>query len=146
MLTSRPFKQAKPERKALPFPSPISGGIAAQVGDMVAARPKENPLRSEPYRRLVAMLPCAKCDIADFSQAAHPPPTGKGIKEDDRMCFPLCCTRPGEPGCHWLFDNYKLMPQAEMRVYAYICAIDTRETIEENGMWPDGLPKYEWFE
>ena len=143
MLRSRSFKQAKPERKALPFPSPISGGIAAQVGDEVAARPKENPLRSEPYRRLVAMHPCIFCGVEGFSQAAHPPPTGKGIKEDDRECFPLCCTRVGINGCHTEFDQGRILPREAMRTYAGLWGLMTREAIINDGKWPDNLPRLE---
>ena len=141
MLRRTSFKHpARPERKPMAWPSPISGGRVAVFTELVLASPKEDPIRSEPYRRLVAMLPCANCGIEDQSQAAHPPPTGKGIKEDDRMCFPMCCTRPGTLGCHALFDQYKLMPKASMRKFAADCAADTRDTIEGNGMWPKNLP------
>ena len=133
---------ARPERKPMAWPSPISGGRVAVFTELVLASPKEDPIRSEPYRRLVAMLPCANCGIEDQSQAAHPPPTGKGIKEDDRMCFPLCCTRPDKQGCHALFDQYKLIPKALMRDCAADWAAETRDTIEGNGMWPRGLPIY----
>ena len=102
--------------------------------------PKESPVRHEGYRRLVAMLPCVFCGIVGYSQAAHPPPTGKGIKEDDRECFPLCCTRPGITGCHVEFDQYRLIPKAEMRDTAAYWGGDTREIILLSGRWPDDLP------
>lgn len=108
--------------------------------------PKENAVRSEPYRRLVALLDCAYCGIGDLSQAAHPPPTGKGMKEDDRECIPLCSTRPGAVGCHFLFDQMKLMSRTRMRVWAAAVAADTRELIAGNGMWPKGLPRYKEFD
>ncbi len=105
--------------------------------------PKEAPERSESYRRLVAMLPCVNCGVVGYSQAAHPPPTGKGIKEDDRECFPLCCTRPGITGCHVEFDQYRLIPKADMRATAAYWGADTREIILLSGHWPDDLPLVE---
>lgn len=65
------------------------------------------PVRSEPYRRLVASLSCINCGISGSSQAAHPN-TGKakGRKADDRLCFPLC--HVGANGCHRKFDEYRL--------------------------------------
>ena len=66
MLKSRPFKQAKPERKALPFPSPISGRIAAKVGDGVAARPKPVRKKStkaaeQQHKARLVLLGCMVC-------------------------------------------------------------------------------------
>ena len=64
-------------------------------------RPKSAPWRSEPYRRLVAALPCIRCRIEGYSQAAHAD-YGKGMatKTGDETCYPLCGPRVGEPGCH----------------------------------------------
>lgn len=99
--------------------------------------------RSEPYRRLVAALPCAYCKISGYSQAAHPPPTAKGRKESDEDCFPLCCTRPGVLGCHAEFDQYRLLPASSMREQAKQWAAATRATIRRNGQMPKGLEKKE---
>ncbi len=97
------------------------------------ANPKESaPVRSEPYRRLVAALPCAACRVEGYSQAAHPPPTGKGRKESDMDCFPLCCTRPGIVGCHVEFDQMRLIPRPSMRVQAQIWAAAARTAIKQN--------------
>ncbi len=104
--------------------------------------PKESPVRSEPYRRLVATLPCMSCGVHGYSQAAHPPPTGKGIKEDDRKCFPLCCTRYGNRGCHVEYDQYRLIPQERMRDVAEAWGQRTREYIIGIGAWPKKLPAY----
>lgn len=101
--------------------------------------PKENAVRSEPYRRLVAALPCIKCGIHDYSQAAHPPPTGKGIKTPDTDCFPLCCVRPGNTGCHYLFDQNMMMPRDQMRETARMWAAATRLMILASGKWPKNL-------
>lgn len=105
--------------------------------------PKEQHQRSEPYRRLVAGLPCIHCCIVGYSQAAHPPPTAKGMKEDDRMCFPLCCARPGVNGCHYLYDQNKLMPREAMRIQAGIWAKQVRTVIRGFGAWPKTLPLWE---
>ncbi len=65
---------------------------------------------SEPYRRLVAKLPCVRCNRTDRSQAAHAntPPFGKGlgIKAHDWAVFPLCADEPGRLGCHTQHDRY----------------------------------------
>lgn len=103
--------------------------------------PKESPVRSEAYRRLVAALPCRYCGIHGLSQAAHVPPDGKGIKQDDRQIFPLCCDRPGVQGCHPKFDQYKLFPRAVAMEIATAWATDARRQIEARGEWPANLPK-----
>ncbi len=136
MFARRPI----PERKPLAFPAPITAGNFARCDGGAVARPKDAPVRSEAYRRLVAALDCVNCGIGNYSQAAHPPPTGKGIKECDLKCFPLCCTRPGIPGCHAMFDQYKLIPRDLMDEYALDWGAETRATIINNGDWPKGLP------
>lgn len=115
-------------------------------GEVVA---KECPVRSEPYRRLVAALPCIVCGIHGYSQAAHAPPTGKAIKEDDRGCFPLCCIHPAPvtgvliDGCHREFDQMRMMPREQMGEQAQVWAAKTRATIRMAGTWPQGLPQWE---
>jgi hypothetical protein len=103
--------------------------------------PKQNHVRSETYRRLVASLPCVSCGIDGYSQAAHPPPTGKGIKEDDRECFPLCCARVGNMGCHAAFDQYRLITKARMRAMAASWGEKTRAALAS--VWPKGLEPYD---
>ena len=75
-----------------------------RVSDGVVTIAKDALVRSEKYRRLVALLPCAHCGIDGHSQAAHAD-MGKGahIKSDDRTCYPACAPRPdGAIGCHTL--------------------------------------------
>ena len=103
--------------------------------------PKENAVKHKGYLRLVASLPCIRCGIQGYSQAAHPPPTGKGRKEDDRKCFPLCCTRPDNPGCHFQFDQYQLFPREKAVRKAEEWGRDTRLLIIRAGMWPEKLPR-----
>ena len=78
---------------------------------------KENPLRSEAYRRAVASLPCIHCGIDGYSQHAHENAgKGKSMKADDRCAMPLCCTRPGIEGCHAAFDrNLRGKPRGSAR-------------------------------
>ena len=110
--------------------------------------PKAAPVRSEAYRRLVAAMPCIHCGISGHSQAAHPPPTGKGIKEDDRECFPLCTIHHDAAGqlvdgCHFEFDQMRLVPRADMRSLAGHWAAQTRQAIRQAGQWPKNLPHLE---
>jgi hypothetical protein len=73
----------------------------------VTAFPKSNPTRDKAYRRWVASLPCAHCGLEGYSQAAHGPTLGRGIKADDKTCVPLCADSPGRVGCHAMLDQYK---------------------------------------
>lgn len=81
---------------------------AAIAGEAVRAVAKDEPVRSEPYRRYVAGLACFACGLAGRSQAAHSnsPDHGKGLglKAGDRYVFPLCCSQPGRVGCHTQHD------------------------------------------
>lgn len=103
--------------------------------------PKDNAIYSERYRRLVAALPCIRCGLAGNSQAAHPPPKGKAIKQDDRYCIPMCGPSIGQPGCHWKLDNYVLMPHDAAVEWVLKRAAEVRERIERAGMWPNALPR-----
>lgn len=104
---------------------------------------KDMPERSEAYRRLVALFACKGCGITGYSQAAHPN-TGKakGLKADDRLCFPLCCIRPGIEGCHAKFDQYRLFGKAVQAELEPVWAADTQRQIDAAGLWPANLPKW----
>ncbi len=69
-------------------------------------------IRSEPYRRFVASLPCIHCGLEGYSQAAHANNAifGKGLgqKAHDCYLFPLCADRPGVQGCHSKWDRGSL--------------------------------------
>lgn len=106
------------------------------------AHPKDEPVRSEPYRRLVAAMPCKHCGRQKNSQAAHVPPEGKAIKVDDRETFPLCADGPRRRGCHSKFDQYELMPREKAVKQAKNWAAETRAEIEAAGLWPKRLPKW----
>lgn len=75
--------------------------------------PKAVIVRDKAYLRRVASLPCIECGLEGFSQAAHVPPDGKGIKQSDYETFPLCCDRPGVVGHHTEYDRYKLIPNSQ---------------------------------
>lgn len=109
------------------------------------AHPKQDAVRSEPYRRLVALQPCRNCHIQGWSQAAHPPPSGKAIKEDDLDCFALCTTRPGPKGavegCHPKFDSYQLFPHDKAVKKAKQWAAETRADIFAADLMPKKLIK-----
>ena len=139
-----PPKMRDLEPPPAPTVRPITRGVYAPVG-VSAAVPKDDAVVSEPYRRLVAALPCKVCGIAGISQAAHPN-TGKGagLKTDDRECFPLCCDQPGRVGCHPKFDQGALFTKAVRRELEPAWGADTRRTIKAHGLWPKGVP--EWSE
>lgn len=124
---------------------------AAEIADKKAsksgAKPevalsKEKAVQHEGYRRLVASMPCKHCHKQGRSQAAHPPPTGKAIKRDDRECFPLCCDGPGGyKGCHPKFDSYQIMPHAAAVKQGLQWAAETRAEIIAADEWPKRLPR-----
>lgn len=102
---------------------------------------KEEPQRSDAYRRLVAALPCVMCGVSGHSQAAHAN-TGKGmgLKSCDLTLFPACADRPGTRGCHSHLDQGALFPKHVRRELEPVWAADTRRKIYASGRWPKGLP------
>lgn len=118
--------------------------VMVPVSDTPAAPVlKDDPVRSEAYRRLVAIFPCKACGIAGYSQAAHINRAGKGmgLKADDRDTAPLCADRPGVVGCHTRFDRYELFTAdvAEVVMTAWIA--DTQRQIQAAGLWPKNVPQ-----
>lgn len=143
MLKRTGFKRQAVERRPLPAPVPVRQVAATIFAGMVLVQAKEDALRSEPYRRLVAAMPCKACGIQGHSQAAHLPTEGKGIKQDDRLIFPLCCTRVGIPGRHQDFDQYRMFTRSVAMTVGRAWAADTQRQIIAMGAWPKGLPFYE---
>lgn len=107
---ARPVFERKP-RQVFPMHR-----VPAPSAPVFVQTPKDEPVRSEPYRRAVAALPCFRCGIHGLSQAAHAD-EGKGlaIKACDLTCYPLCGTRLGEPGCHWLVGTSGRINRGERR-------------------------------
>lgn len=136
------FKQiARPERKPLTWPGVQSFVPVTRADGAGVAQPKTEAVRSEAYRRLVAAFPCKACGIQGYSQAAHLPPDGKGLKQDDRLIFALCCDRPGQEGCHPQFDQYRMFSREVAMTVSMGWAADTMRAIEAAGNWPENLPK-----
>lgn len=124
-------------------PVVMAQGLAAAAPATVA--PKDDAVRSEAYRRLVAAMPCAHCGIAGYSQHAHENMgKGAGLKVDDRRAMPLCCTRPGVEGCHAAYDSYRLLPGGREghREAGARWAEQTRKSIRESGLWPQSVPPW----
>lgn len=107
----------------------------------VRAVPKDLPIRSKAYLRLVAQLPCLHCGIWGYSQAAHSS-QGKGmaLKACDLQTFPLCCDRPGQRGCHSLFDQGALFGKEARRLIEPAWVADTQRRIHAMGDWPKKYP------
>lgn len=107
----RPTREERLKTRAAALMASVTPrkAVMARADESHEAVLKENPLRSEAYRRLVESLPCINCGIAGYSQHAHcNEGKGKGLKVDDREAMPLCCQRPGIEGCHAAFDQYRL--------------------------------------
>lgn len=138
------FKRpARPERQPMAWPGPQQFAPAARCDGVGVAQPKTEAVRSEAYRRLVAAMPCKACGIQGYSQAAHLPPDGKGVKQDDRLIFPLCCVRVGIPGCHADFDQYRMFSHEAAMTVGMGWAMDTMRAVTAAGQWPANLPVYE---
>lgn len=144
-MNNSSFKRKVYTRTPVSAPRPVRAVAPTVISHEVVSQPKENAIRFEPYRRLVAAMPCKYCGIAGYSQAAHPN-TGKGsgIKTDDRDCFALCTVHPGidglVTGCHERFDQGSLFTKAVRRALEPAWAADTRRQIIAEGRWPNGLP------
>lgn len=82
---------------------------------LVVPIPKLEPVRDEDYRRWVATLPCIRCGLEGYSQAAHGPSLGRGLKACDRSCVPLCADAGARQGCHSKVDQYIAYSRAERR-------------------------------
>lgn len=124
----------------------VKSTVVMGAATMGIAIEKDNAVESEPYRRLVAQLPCLWCGIAGYSQHAHLNyGKGLGMKTDDRTGFPLCCSRPGVEGCHVAYDQYRLLESGGReahREYGLEAGRFTREQILKAGLWPKRLPPW----
>jgi hypothetical protein len=107
-----------PPLRALERVPNYAGGTSGQ------ALPKDEPVRSETYRRKVAAMPCIHCGRGAPSQCAHAN-TGKGmgLKVSDLDTFPLC------PACHSAFDQGALFPRDERRAIEVVWIRATRAEV-----------------
>lgn len=107
-------------------------------------QPKLDLCRSEPYRRLIAAMPCAHCGRAGPSQAAHSDSgadgKGMGMKSDDRTCYPSCATSPGRLGCHDLIGTARMFSKPLREALEEGYAKKARARVLADGNWPAGLP------
>lgn len=137
----------KPYKRERVYPTPVplhlrrNASMTPSLGH--ESIDKENAVRSEAYRRLVASMPCAHCGIQGHSQAAHAD-QGKGghIKSDDRTCYPACAPRVGQQGCHALIGMTGSMPREQRRELEQTYARQTRAEIIKQGLWPATLPRW----
>lgn len=95
---------------------------------------KENVLRSEKHRRIVAQLPCASCKTEGQSQAAHRN-EGKGgaIKACDSQIFPMC------HHCHTLLDQSGKLKKGIRRAFEKRLVDETRSELQARGQWADAV-------
>lgn len=123
--------------RAMPTVTPGAFRAPLPVMAAPAAALKDLPIRSQAYLRLVAQLPCKHCGIWGHSQAAHAN-TGKGMgtKACDLQTFPLCADRPGQRGCHSLFDQGALFGKEARRLIEPAWVADTQRRIQAMGVWP----------
>ncbi|WP_234775194.1 hypothetical protein [Paraburkholderia tropica] len=97
--------------------------------------PKKLTFRSEGLKRLVVKLPCMKCGIEGYTQAAHMN-LGKGgaIKASDAALAALCRDRVGVRGCHSLLDQGGKLPKAERRAFEFEMVAKTYIALAELGL------------
>jgi hypothetical protein len=137
-------RQEENQPLALMHPAPVAikaiakcRAVMAKMGDVVdVACPKApKPWRNRAYRELVASLECYHCRLHGHSQAAHPN-TGKakGVKACDSLIFPMCCVSGNDH--HRQFDQYELVPRADMQAYEEAAHRWTVATLQARGMWP----------
>lgn len=154
MLTRKPFAQPprppKERSKATPVPEKHRRKASYAGNEGVVVCPKDAPVRSEEYRRLVAAYPCSACFVPNYSQCAHSNSSedgkGLGIKSGDLATAPLCCDRPGIVGCHTLWDRGLLLTKATRPIVFAGWVADTQRKIYASGQWPAGLALPEFLE
>lgn len=117
-------------------------GLAQRVAESQGTairhfRRPERSFRSVEHRQAVASLPCARCGIVGFSQAAHANAgKGLGLKTSDALTFPLCCSRPGVVGCHVLHDQGGIYTRQERARVEWESVDATRATLIRQNKWP----------
>jgi hypothetical protein len=127
-----------------PLPALTRPVVYIETQRLPVVVPKEAVVRSEEYRRLVAAMPCIVCGVEGSSQAAHADMgKGKGIKTDDRTCYPACSTRPGRAGCHDMMGASGTLTKEERRASERLYGRLTRARILADGMWPTSVPLWD---
>jgi hypothetical protein len=148
-------RSGRPSIVAMAWAMHEAAGKKAAKGEKAEAaklaHPKDDLVRSEAYRKLVAMGACMHCGVDGHSQAAHLQPEGKGIKVTDLDTFPLCTVRPDGAGgmyegCHAQFDGYRLFPREEAARVARKWIRITQKRVHVSGRWPKNAPVPAWLE
>lgn len=130
-LQRKPFKRAEPPPRVRPVHTPRSEPVRATLrAPTHFAEPivKAERVESEPYRRLVARLPCWRCGVSGYTQACHGD-QGKGmqLKTCDLTCWPGCGPHDEKEGCHEFVG--RRMPREERRTFEARAAADTQATL-----------------
>lgn len=126
------FKKPQIERKRS-IPTPGTGrGVHAASSDVPVTVPKERPVRSEAYRRLVASLPCWHCGAEHRSQCAHED-MGKGerIKNSDTRTYPACGPTLGIVGCHHAIGTGGMYSKDNRRTLEHRAVMDTQDALRK---------------
>lgn len=144
------FRKAPPPRRDrsdefASFVMPPPNGAALRRVDgpdrLYVTVPKDEPARSEEYRRLVAAMDCAHCGRGGPCQAAHGDMNkGARIKSDDRTCYPACADAPERLGCHSILGATGMFTRDQRRALESKYARQTRAAILADGTWPKNLP------
>jgi hypothetical protein len=113
--------------------SVASRQLSKKPAKRMAAKRKARPAAETAHFKRVALLPCARCSIEGYSQAAHSnryqDGKGAGIKAHYLATFPLCCTRPGVVGCHVEHDQCIGMTRDEADARTEIYIADTQRKL-----------------
>lgn len=118
--------------------SRMAANLAAERPTTV---PKDEPLRSETYRRLVASLPCVGCGRAAPSQHCHLNlGKGAGMKTDDRLAWAGCADLPGVLGCHSRLDQHSTDKTVRRRLEARR-VLRTINHLLDTKRWPASVPQ-----
>ncbi|WP_146177563.1 hypothetical protein [Glaciimonas sp. PCH181] len=130
---TKPMKRTPMSRGLTGLLSSASFQFSKKPAKRMKSRMKAIPAAEKAHYKRVAALPCARCGIETFSQAAHSNryQDGKGarLKADYLATFPLCCDRPGIVGCHYKHDQCIDMTreEADARTDGYIA--DTKRKL-----------------
>ena len=143
MTWAKPPARVKQWEGPTPTPRAAPVRIADHKARLVVPLPKDAPVRSEAYRRLVADMPCAHCGRQGPSQCAHSDSGGKGmgIKSSDLTCYPACADAPMRRGCHSIIGAAGMFTRAARTELETQYATQTRAKIVADGSWPESLSK-----
>lgn len=141
MLKRSGFKRPTYERQRTvhkPVPEKHRRSVSfARADECAEPVEKDNPIQHAGYMNAVRSLPCARCGKPPRSQFCHSD-EGKGaaIKSDCRLGWPGCAQ------CHHDVGTARIYPKNERRELEAWMARETRQLIEQLGLWPKNLPRW----